>query len=233
MIPDHIKLITIDLDDTLWPCKPVIQAAEQALMEWLHKNAPAITHAHDIESLHAQRKALMKDQPEIAHDLTRVREVSLLRLGQQFGYSDELMLQASQYFRQWRNRVTPFDDVTLALNLLAERYTLVSVTNGNAQVELTSLAGLFHYNLTAAEVGAAKPHPALFHAASAQTGIPLTSALHIGDDPIRDMQAAHDAGMQTLWLNRYQSEWPQDIESADIVVASLDELVIKHTITGV
>ncbi|MCU7960514.1 MAG: HAD family hydrolase [gamma proteobacterium symbiont of Bathyaustriella thionipta] len=224
-MPDHIQLITIDLDDTLWPCKPVIQAAEQALMEWLNSNAPKISQAHSMESLREHRKALMQQQPEMAHDLTRVREESLRQLGQQCGYPDELMRQASHYFRQWRNRVSPFDDVILALNLLAERYTLVSVTNGNAQVECTPLAGLFHGNLTAAEVGAAKPDPALFHAAAEQTGIALGNALHIGDDPLRDIQAARDAGMYTLWVNRYQSDWPQNIEPADMNLLSLDELI--------
>ena len=57
---------------------------------------------------------------------------------------------------------------------LRARYTLVSVTNGNSQIEQTPLHDSFDHSLTAAEVGAAKPDPAIFEVASARTGVPLS-----------------------------------------------------------
>ena len=36
------QAITIDLDDTLWDCHPVILEAESKLWEWLETNYPKI-----------------------------------------------------------------------------------------------------------------------------------------------------------------------------------------------
>lgn len=36
-----IKLITFDLDDTLWDTAPVIASAEVVLRDWLEANAPS------------------------------------------------------------------------------------------------------------------------------------------------------------------------------------------------
>ncbi|MFG5407658.1 hypothetical protein ABXN37_05510 [Piscinibacter sakaiensis] len=35
------RAITLDLDDTLWPVRPVIRRAEAALRAWLARHAPA------------------------------------------------------------------------------------------------------------------------------------------------------------------------------------------------
>ncbi|WP_456376995.1 hypothetical protein [Thiolapillus sp.] len=48
----NVRLITFDLDDALWPTKPVIMAAEQRVYDWLGQNAPGIT---DSLSIHAMR----------------------------------------------------------------------------------------------------------------------------------------------------------------------------------
>ena len=37
-----IKLITFDLDDTLWDTAPVIASAEVVLRDWLEANAPLL-----------------------------------------------------------------------------------------------------------------------------------------------------------------------------------------------
>ena len=37
-----IKLITFDLDDTLWDTAPVIASAEVVLRDWLEANAPIL-----------------------------------------------------------------------------------------------------------------------------------------------------------------------------------------------
>jgi len=49
------KLICFDLDDTLWPCMPTIELAEQTLYNWLAKNKPEITQKYNIEQLRIKR----------------------------------------------------------------------------------------------------------------------------------------------------------------------------------
>ncbi len=218
---DAVRLITFDLDDTLWPCSPVIRAAEAGCYAWLSKAAPRLTDRYSPAELRDHRVALAEQYPQIAHDMTEVRLRSLAALMQQHGYPIDLAAEANDLFRAARNRVTPYDEVPEALACLRERYTLVSVTNGNSQIEHTPLSASFDHSLTAAEVGAAKPDPAIFHAASERSGVPLEAILHVGDDPVRDVQAARDLGMATVWVNRDGSPWPDELERADLEVTEI------------
>ena len=222
---EHIRLICFDLDDTLWPCHAVIRAAEAECYDWLDREAPRLTSRYTPEQLREHRLATGRQHPEFAHDLTEVRLRSLAVLLEEEGYRVSLAQRASDVFRAARNRVTPYDDVIDALAMLRESYTLVSVTNGNSQIEYTPLHQSFDHSLTAAEVGAAKPHPAIFHAASQSSGVPLDAFLHVGDDPMRDVQAARELGLPTVWVNRDSREWPGPLEPADLEVGDIAELV--------
>lgn len=220
-----IRLITLDLDDTLWPCLPVIEAAERTLFGWLEQHAPAVAAGHDVGSLRAHRRQLAEAHPELAHDLTALRLTQLEMLMAEHGHEPALARAASAHFRAARNRVTPYPEVGESLARLGARYRLVSVTNGNAQVEHTPLAGRFHLNLTAAEVNAAKPDPAMFHAACDWAGVRPGQALHVGDDPQRDIAAARAIGMRTAWVNREAASWPTDLSGPDLEAGDLADLV--------
>ena len=208
-MPAAIRLITFDLDDTLWPCRPVIRRAERVLYEWLQVHAPRVTAAMSLEAMWEHRKAFMEAHPELLHDLTLVRLRTLEEVMARHGYPAVLAEEATSVFRAARNRVEPYPDVVPVLERLRENYLLVSVTNGNAQVEETPLKGLFHLNLTAAGVGAAKPDPAIFHAAAEWGRVAPQEMLHVGDDPERDVLAARNAGLQQVWVQREAPlPWP-------------------------
>ncbi len=224
---DHVRLITFDLDDTLWPCDGVIRAAEVESYAWLEREAPRLTERYAPEQLRAHRLEIGRRHPEFAHDMTEVRLRSLAMLLEDIGYPLDLAHEAIAVFRAARNRVTPFDDVVDALSRLRGSYTLVSVTNGNSQIERTPLRASFHHSLTAAEVGAAKPDPAVFHAASERSGVPLDAFLHVGDDPLRDVEAARRIGLTTVWVNREGRDWPEAFEPADFEVADIAQLTAR------
>jgi 2-haloalkanoic acid dehalogenase type II len=223
------RLITLDLDDTLWPCAPVIQAAEQSLYGWLQQHAPRVAAAYDIAGLRDHRKALAAARPALAHDLTALRLTQLELLLTEHGHDPALAEAGSQHFRTARNRVTPYPEVREALARLRRDYLLVSLTNGNAQVEQTPLAGCFHHSLSAAEVGAAKPDPALFLAACEWARVTPPQALHVGDDPLRDVAAARELGMAGAWLNRGAAVWPQDLAAPQLQFADLTALAAALT----
>jgi putative hydrolase of the HAD superfamily len=223
---DGIKLLTLDLDDTLWPCLRTIRRAEDALYAWLAACAPRLTAVHDQSSLREHRLALMRTNAAIAHDLTAVRQASLAALLARFGYRAALAEEAMAVFLDHRNRVEPYSDVAPVLRALGEGYRLVSVTNGNSDVTRTPLNGLFHHSLTAADVGAQKPDPALFAAAVAWAELDPAEALHAGDDPHRDVQAARDFGMAAVWVNRAGDPWPENLEPPIAEVADMQGLKV-------
>ena len=217
------KLLTIDLDDTLWPCAPAIQQAEVGLYSWLGQIAPRLTSACDQEVMRDHRQALMISRPEIAHDLTALRRRSLQDLLSTYGYDAALADEAMALFLEHRNRVEPYADVVPALRSLGVEYRLVSVTNGNADVTRTPLRGLFGLSLTAADVGAQKPDPALFLGALQWGGVHPQRALHLGDDPYRDVEAARSFGMEAVWINRRGSPWPDELDPPATEVRDLGQ----------
>lgn len=224
-MPDaRFRLITLDLDDTLWPCVPVIQAAEEAFHEWLSRHAPRLADAHDLSSMRRHRRELMEARPEIAHDLGQVRRRSLAALLESFDYAVGLAEEAMALFDEHRNRVEPFADVVPVLRTLAPHYSLISLTNGTADPQATPLRGLFDRSLTAAEAGAAKPDPALFLSAFEHVGCAPDACLHVGDDPWMDVEAARVLGMTAVWVNRYARAWPDELAPPTLTVTDLHQL---------
>ncbi len=224
----RFRLITLDLDDTLWPCEPVIRAAELAMLDWLGTRAPRIVEIHDPLSLRAHRVQLMAERPEIAHDLGRVRRLSLAMLLEELDYpwerADDLAREALAVFMANRNSITPFDDVEPVLRRLASRFSLVSITNGNADPELTPLRGIFDHHVTAARAGAAKPDPTVFELALELAGCATAECLHIGDEPYLDVEAARALGIEAVWVNRQGRTWPMDLAPPVLEVTDFHQL---------
>jgi putative hydrolase of the HAD superfamily len=222
--PGPVRLITVDLDDTVWPCAPVIQAAEQALYAWLSEHTPRLTERFGPDALREHRRALMGARPEIAHDVTAVRLLSLRTLLLEMDYDGALADAAIDLFRRYRNRVEPYADVAPVLARLRDRHRLVAVTNGNADVQETPLRGAFHHALSAAEAGAAKPDPALFELAMRVAGAEPAETLHLGDDPVRDIEAARRIGISAVWVNRAAQPWPEALAPPLLEVQDLHQL---------
>jgi putative hydrolase of the HAD superfamily len=224
----HLRLITIDLDDTVWPCAPVIQAAEAAHYAWLAAQAPRLVERHTIDSLRAHRRQLMQRRPEIAHDVTALRQAALHSLLLELDYAeheaDALALGALAEFRIARNRVEPYVEVAPVLKRLRQHCRVVAVTNGNAEVAATPLRHAFDRCITAAEAGAAKPSPAIFERAMAWAQATPQQTLHIGDDPALDVEAARALGLAAVWVNRAGLDWPNQLEPPLHEVADLSAL---------
>jgi putative hydrolase of the HAD superfamily len=196
-----IRAISIDLDDTLWPIKPVIRAAEQRLHDWLDSHCPAVTEGYSIEELRALRNRLAEERPERAHDITWLRKRTLKQALREYGYCDEFVEAAFEVFLAARHEVTLFDDVLPGLETLGSRYPLCCLSNGNADVDRIGLSH-FQFSLNAREAGQPKPHPAMFEEACRRFELQPDAVLHVGDHPVQDIDGAAQIGMRTVWLNR-------------------------------
>jgi putative hydrolase of the HAD superfamily len=221
----NLALITLDLDETVWPSEQVLRRAEEAQFNWLQQQAARLTAVHDLESLRAHRRLTRAQYAaEIAYDLTAVRTASLSLLLEEFGYPLDLAQEAVTVFLEARNEVTPYPDVVPVLEKLARIYCIASLTNGNADVQRTPLKPHFHFSLTPAIVGAAKPASDMFYQALKQAGVEPHQAVHIGDHPECDIIAAQRVGMRTIWINRAETSWPADFPPPDATIKDFYEL---------
>jgi putative hydrolase of the HAD superfamily len=220
-LASQIRLLTIDLDDTLWPCAPTIIHAEQVSYDWLAQHLPDITRRYSMDGLREKRKALMQSRPELRNDLSEARRAHFRELADECGYNHDWIEDGFRVFHAARQHVTYFEDVLPVLTQLSQRYTLVALTNGNADVVRTGLGPYFAFQVSAADVQAAKPHPAMFHHAMQRAGVRADQTLHVGDHAIHDVQGAKAAGVRSVWVNRLQTHWTETEFNADFEVSTL------------
>ncbi|MDT8283137.1 MAG: HAD family hydrolase [Gammaproteobacteria bacterium] len=219
-----IIVLSFDLDDTLWPCFPVIRRAEEILFQWMSMHVPAITQRYDIDQLRDQRKSLAIKCPELVHDLTELRIKSFELLADEFDLADDWIKPAFDVFYEARQQVTLFEDVRPVLDELVQSYRLISLTNGNASTIKTGVDHWFDFSLSAAIVGRQKSEPDIYRQAQRQADINAQQMVHIGDDPLHDVAGAKAAGSNAIWLNRQQKTWPLQDCQPDAVISTLYEL---------
>ncbi len=85
-------------------------------------------------------------------------------------------------------------------------------------LERLGVADRFEAVLHSAGVGASKPDPKLFEAALEQLGLPADAVLHVGDDPVNDIEGAARAGVRAILIDRRGRHRSTD------AIASLEEL---------
>ena len=220
----RVKAITLDLDDTLWPIWPTIERAEHVLHAWLAEHAPmAAALFSNPAALRDIRNHVADQRPEIKHDLSAVRRESI-RLALYRAGEDPLMADpAFEAFFAARQQVQLFDDARPALEFMAARYPLVSLSNGNADLQRTGIAQYFRAAVSAREFGIGKPDPRIFVAAAGAADVLPEQVLHVGDDATLDVVGALNAGMQAAWLNRGDHQWPHE-QQPDVTVKDLSQL---------
>ncbi|EER59242.1 HAD-superfamily hydrolase, subfamily IA, variant 1 [Acidovorax delafieldii 2AN] len=220
----RIRAVTLDLDDTLWPIWPTITRAEASLLQWLVAHAPSTAALYsNTEALRAIRNQMVALRPDLKHDLSALRRESIRLALTQAGDDAALAEPAFEVFFAERQRVELFVDAHSTLAFLSQRYPVVAVSNGNADVHRVGIGHYFKASISAREFGVAKPDPRIFHAAASAVGVQPHEVLHVGDDATLDAQAAINAGMQAVWLNSTGQDWPH-AQPPHATVATLTEL---------
>lgn len=219
-----IRVITLDLDDTLWAIHPVIRRAETAMYEWMQQHRPAITAMHDRDDLRALRKEVVRDHSERSHELSFIRQNTLERAAERAGVSADFVDTAFAVFDEQRNNVELFPEVLPALEALRSRFRLIAVTNGNADLQRIGIDHFFDAAVTATTAGAAKPAQQIFDTAVAAGGAPASQTLHVGDHALMDVDGGRRAGLMTCWVNRNNADWPEEYERATMDVRDIGEL---------
>ena len=100
-----------------------------------------------------------------------------------------------------RNDVNLFPDAVTILSELAQRFTLIAITNGNADVHKTPLGPFFRLAFRADEVGSAKPDAKIFEVAMRAAACSSSEMIHIGDSIETDVNGALNAGVKPIWFN--------------------------------
>ena len=136
---------------------------------------------------------------------------------------------SAAHARHLRKSLRLYPDVHALLPSVGRRYSLALVTNGASDTQRAGLRMLgidraFDAITISAEVGIAKPDPAIFQVTLRELAVEPEHVWHIGDDPLTDVAGAQAAGLTAVWLNRCGSLWSKDNPEPDYEVRSLSAL---------
>ncbi|ARN74141.1 HAD family hydrolase [Oceanicoccus sagamiensis] len=200
-----IKVITFDLDDTLWAIQPVLIKAEQQVYNWLSEHAPKLTAQFSPQDFMHWRIKIYQQQPELAHQITRLRLVAVKQAMLNVGYDEKLAQriaeQAFDIFIQARHDITFFDTAEPMLAALHPHYSLGALSNGNADIFKLEMGRFFDFAFSAEQLNASKPAPEQFLAAQSYGNTQPQQMIHIGDNHEHDIAGAIAAGWHSIWFN--------------------------------
>jgi len=221
-----VRAITLDLDDTVWPFAPIGARIERVLDDWMRRHSPATAEMFTVERMRALRERIAARHPELGHDMSALRRLTLEAALRESGGDVALADAAYEAFFAERNRVEFYPDAAGALERISARLPVAALSNGNADLARIGLDHLFTARISACSFGSAKPDPAIFLAACEQLGVPPAEVLHVGDHPDADVAGAARAGLRSCWINRADAagryaHWPHAGVEPDLHFNSL------------
>jgi HAD superfamily hydrolase (TIGR01549 family) len=228
----RILALTIDLDDTLWPVMPALERADRDLDSYLRQHFPHVARTWPIPAMRELRASVAAERIDLAHDFTAQRYITLQKAFDACGISEAPLDTMWEIYACARNSVELYPDALPALEQLRTMRPVASLTNGNADLERIGLHMHFAHQISARDIGVAKPDARIFLAAAERLGVAPEQILHIGDDPELDVVGARDAGLRTAWINRAGHPWPgalgpkPDLDLRDL--AALVEWLGRH-----
>jgi HAD superfamily hydrolase (TIGR01549 family) len=200
-----ITTLSFDLDDTLWDPRPALIAADKAQWLALAQRYPDLAERFTRDQIFVCRKQILANAPSIVGDVTALRiEVIyrlLLSLDIAPAEADESARMAFEAFMAKRNDVILFPETIPMLESVSKLYTIVAITNGNADVFKTGIGSYFDLSIRADEAGVAKPDRGIFDLTWEKVGCQSSDVIHIGDSLENDVLGAINAGVTPVWYN--------------------------------
>lgn len=226
-----MKALLLDLDGTLLDHRA---AADAGIAGWVTTLLPAERHPADLvmrwtalEEHHVSRA----ERGEITWQEQR-RD----RLRDLFGLLDldvpvhpaDLDEHFAHFLRHYEDAWRPYDDVVPAFVGWREAGVRTAVlTNGVAEQQWRKLRALGvdqHVEFVVAldDLGVGKPDPRVFAEACRRFGVSPDQVVYVGDDVARDAVGASACGLTGVWLDRFGSAPPPEV---DLVVRDLSEVL--------
>ncbi len=204
-----LRLVTLDCANTLlrgaWdPVRFALEAARATGLCLPHRAAEAygtLLRAHYPAILAANR---MGDPAPVRTEYVRLGEAWLRELGVDPELAPEMVDEGSRLL-PGLYELFP-DTVPFLVEARARGLRLAIVSNWDVSLPRVlaahGLDRLVDEVYASLVVGAEKPDPTMIRLAMASAGVDASQTLHVGDDPVDDLGAAQNAGVQGLLIDR-------------------------------
>lgn len=201
------KVISFDLDDTLYDNLPVIIKAETDFLIYLNQTYPELSEL-DVRQWTLYKNHLVREFPKLVQDVSLWRIEILKRIMIIYGIAEYKAIEyapiAFKEFLRLRSDFKVPEESLILLQALRQHYPVIAITNGNVDEKQIGLDDKFEFILKAGKGFKAKPHADLFIEAARRLNIEVSDILHIGDHLISDVYGAQNCGAQAVWFNEHQ-----------------------------
>ena len=216
-----IKALFFDVDDTLLAFEP---SAHQAYK--LSCNAFKINYNEDLY----QKYTLINHQLCHLHDLGKISRPELMLKRHTLIFGDKIDAKAfNDYFlNQISQQVFLMEDAKEVISTLSKKYKLFIASNSeyslqNKRLKKAGLAQYFNDIYCSKEIGHAKPEKAFFDYCINASGFNADNIMMIGDNPLCDIQGAHEAKLKTCYFN-WKNQTKQQV-NCDLEITKLNQLL--------
>lgn len=188
-----IKVISFDLDNTLYDNQPVLQNAEEHMHNYLQQQFTLQKLPVDTQQYLQIKQQIQKQSPIRNENVSLLRQAALKKICQPLKDSTKVANQAFAIFIQQRNKIVIIPAIEKLLKQLSQQYILVSITNGNFDISQSNIATFFNAHYSPCKGFRAKPHPQMLQQVINDYSIQAAELLHVGDCLQSDAQAAKNA----------------------------------------
>lgn len=216
------RLILFDLDDTLCDYASArvvrLRTAFSLALDSIESSS-----ALDLDDLIAQSLAMHPHGTEHFRDLFAENGIDV----------EDAAEIASEWYRKHRfHSLSLFADAVETLEGVRRMHptpTIGMITNGptevqSAKIDLLNLERHVDFVLISEEFGAWKPDPSIFLEALRLGKAKPDEAVFIGDSPEHDIAGARAVGIRTVWINRTNRIWPDEVLPPDFEARDLTEV---------
>lgn len=214
-----VDAVLFDLDETLVSYDRSSSSVLESAFE-----SVGVDPFFDVEDFQARYETFLPESDSIDH----LRELIFADIAANAGRDPALGRQLATEYAAERDhgRVSMLPGAASLLDELRDR-PLGLVTNGDPEMQRpkldsTGLRDRFETIVYAGHDTASKPHPEPFQRALADLDVDAPRGAFVGNDPVADVDGAHEVGMRSVWI-RNGADGVPSVEP-DATVDCLDEL---------
>ena len=230
-----IKLISWDLDDTLWPLHStqIINNANKTVYTHLKNLFPFIPELTSYELFQKKCLKFASNNTIWEYDKTKGRFNWIYSILIPHMNKEKALQEASiamNLFIAKRSEVIFYPSILSNFIQLSKHVDFACMSNGNADLNSIGIKHLFQYDSSSIQAKSAKPNPDIFNYLINLCQYHPKDILHIGNDLELDIIPAQKAGLHSLWI---QHECDQKKTSSSLTLSlnkvnQLYQFIIEH-----
>lgn len=200
------RVLTVDLDDTLYDNGPVIDNAEEYIRTRIGVEYLGGRRLDD-DVYACVRREMLDACPALEYDVSMLRyfifKELLERSGRKPDEAGTLAHELMHDFIRVRSRINVPRETLDVLHELKKHYPIIGLTNGNSSPKLAGYDECFDDIIWATVNMPFKPRPEMFLSAAIFADADISEVCHIGDNESTDVAGAINAGAMCVRQTQY------------------------------